>query len=241
MNRIKIFFAIVLSCTGIMAQNQANDTTGFVTVDFTTDIVSQYLWRGMLSNSSPNIQPYIGVNVGNFTLSAWSSASFTGNFAEIDITASYTLGNLTLSVADYFDTDIADTIQKPGYFVWDNKTTPHSLEALAFWQGPDKFPVMVTAGVFIYGDDLNEQRDTNNYSTYFELGYPFTLSNVSFDIFAGATFNSGLYADSFAFVNAGLNASKDIKITDSFTLPVTATFAINPYADQAFFIVAVSF
>ena len=72
--------AILLSCTLALLFNQqilAQDSTNKAKINISADIVSTYIWRGIVSDQSPNIQPTMSLGLGNFTLGAWASGNFT--------------------------------------------------------------------------------------------------------------------------------------------------------------------
>jgi hypothetical protein len=86
------------------------------------------------------------------------------------------------------------------------------------------------AGVNLMNDDDN--------SMYFELGYSFSF----IDVFVGA--GNGLYLTSdskFNLVNVGISKSKEVKITDSFALPISASLITNPDAKQVHLVFGISF
>jgi hypothetical protein len=76
---------------------------------------------------------------------------------------------------------------------------------------------------------------------YFQAGY--TISPVSFFIGAG----DGWYTsdpetgdDGFAVCNLGLGITKNIKITDSFNIPVSGQLIYNPDKEQMFLVAGFS-
>jgi hypothetical protein len=211
----------------------------FISADYSVDLVSRYLWRGLLFNANPNIQPYLGVNLGNFTIGSWASYAIAKNYAEVDLFATYTAGNLSFTLYDYYNEN-EDSLPEVNYFEWKRENTAHMLEGTIAWAGTESFPLKATAAVFFYGNDLNDSLE-QNYSTYLELGYPLQVGDFNFDFFAGATLNEGLYSDKANFVNVGFSTSKDIEITEKFSLPVKATFVINPSAKDVFFVAGITF
>jgi hypothetical protein len=46
--------------------------------------------------------------------------------------------------------------------------------------------------------------------------------------------------DRFAFINLSLTASKDIQVTDSFSIPVFAQLAVNPYTKNAYLVFGIT-
>lgn len=86
------------------------------------------------------------------------------------------------------------------------------------------------------------------YSLYIEFGYGFKYKAVDVSLFAGFTpidadedkGESGFYGDTAGFVNMGLTASKEITITDKFSLPVSASLIANPMAENLFLVFGIT-
>jgi hypothetical protein len=81
----------------------------------------------------------------------------------------------------------------------------------------------------------NFLNDSQN-STYLELGYSFSI----LEIFLGA--GNGFYTTDgkFNIINLGISVSKDIKITEKFSLPISASFITNPQAEKVHFVFGIS-
>jgi hypothetical protein len=77
---------------------------------------------------------------------------------------------------------------------------------------------------------------TNAEDTYVEAGY--TAGAVT--LFAGA--GDGQYTKdaSFNLCNVGLKTSKSIKISDSFSIPVSGSVILNPSTEQFNIVVGIS-
>ena len=73
---------------------------------------------------------------------------------------------------------------------------------------------------------------------YFEVNAPFKLGGVDWTATAGAVpFATTTYNTSgFAVTNLALKASKDIQITDHFTLPIFGQVVANPSDQKAYFV-----
>ena len=74
------------------------------------------------------------------------------------------------------------------------------------------------------------------YSSYFEVSAPFKLASCDWTATAGAVpYATDFYGtNGFAVVNLALRATKDIKVTDSFSIPVFAEVMGNPCSQKAF-------
>jgi hypothetical protein len=237
---ISVLFLLSMLAGNLQVMNaQEEEASGNTSLDVNVDLVSRYLWRGLLLNSSPNIQPYATMNVGNFSVGGWGSYAINNYFAEADLFVSYSIGNVTLTVTDYFSIE-QDTTESYDYFNWRKDTTAHTLEGMINWTVSEDFPLSLTAGTMFYGYDLNDNGKPL-YSTYFEAAYPFTVGENTLDVFVGGTPANGYYNDKAALVHLGCKASREIKVTDNFSMPLSLSFSVNPAAKRAFFVAAITF
>jgi hypothetical protein len=241
---MKKIFTIVIICLvsfGVSKKLRAQEEESKVKPKIGFDLVSNYVWRGTDPGpTQPHFQPTVAVTIGNLEIGAWGSTSFSGDYTEADLYATYTAGPVTLGLYDYCWT-ATDVEWK--YFDYSKKTTPHIYEATLGYKGKN-VPISLTAGLMFYGADKKATDPTkNNYSSYFEVGYSFK----NFDAFVGATGDDGYYGDGygkvggFAVVNMGVTGYKKLKITESFELPIKVSFIANPQREKAWLVVGVSF
>jgi hypothetical protein len=233
----------------------SQDTIKKSTCQFTlgTDLVSRYIWRGKDFGNSPAIQPNVAFGVGGFKIGIWGSYAViynvnSGNYAEFDPYVSYTWKWFTLTATDYFYPNGITPNDNNKYFNYDSKTTGHTFEGCLIFTGTEKFPLQVCAATLIYGADKGKDTlgvyglgSKNNYSTYFEVSYPFTVKGIGVKPFIGGIpFGSGWYGPYGGVVNAGLTVSKSIKITNIYELPIYVSVISNPQAQNIFFVFGVS-
>lgn len=209
------------------------------------DVVSSYVWRGMYQTGA-SFQPTLGFSAGGFSITAWGSTDFDGVasaapakaegvFAgkEIDLTAAYTFGEsgLTLSVADLWWAG-----QGAGKFGnFKSHETAHHFEAgLAYTLPCEKFPLSMAWYTMFAGMDKNAE-GKQNYSSYVEFNYPFTVKAVALNLTCGVVpYEAPQYnANGFAVTNIALKGTTSIKITDSFSLPIFAQAIYNPRMEDA--------
>ncbi|SDC12175.1 TorF family putative porin [Williamwhitmania taraxaci] len=209
-------------------------------IDLNVDVVSRYVWRGLLYNASPNIQPTLSYTKSGFSIGSWGSYGLSSQYAEVDFFASYSTGPLTFLVYDYFNEDEGD-LQANDFFNYKEKITAHAVEGSIFYTGGDGFPIKLTAAMFVYGNDRNPDNGDQYYSTYFELGYPLNVADHPLDIFIGGTPQKGLYHSDAGIVNIGLSTTKELEISDRFKLPIKATLSVNPSADNVFLVIGMTF
>lgn len=76
------------------------------------------------------------------------------------------------------------------------------------------------------------------YSSYFELQAPFRLITCDWQATAGLVpWASDYYeTNGFSVTTLSLRATKDIKITDHFTLPLFAELHANPSSQSLYFV-----
>ena len=206
-------------------------------VDFAlgADVVSSYIWRGSYQTSTA-VQPAMGLSVGGFSLSAWGSVPFEGIAKEVDFTASYEIAGLSLAVTDYWWA--GEGAQK--YFMYESKKTDHLFEASIGYSLPcEKFPLSLSWNTLFAGADYLVDGD-RAYSTYISAAYPFSIQGIGLSTSLSFTPWKGIYADDFSVVNIGLKASKEIKITESFSLPVFGEVITNPRSESIFFVFGIS-
>lgn len=202
-----------------------------VQFDVGADLVSNYIWRGSKFGTGPAIQPSVSLSAGAFTLGTWGSFGVTDNEApEADLYFSYDFDfGLSLGMTDYYYpgtpyTDFSST----------DSTGSHGFEVNAGY----------SIGGFSLGANymLNQAglAGTAGSDMYFELGYGGDVASVF--IGAGNGWHTpGAAAGDFAICNIGVSVTKEIPITDSYSLPVSGSAIFNPDQDQYYLVFGVSF
>lgn len=208
-----IVFALVAICSlnGFTQEKGGSWTTG-------VDIYSSYVWRGLKFGSGPAMQPSLKYTNGGFSIGAWGSYCFSDTEAtEADLFASYgfSLGEsstLTLTATDYY-------FPTAEYFDGDSHF----------------FEPMISLGL---GNlSLAAAYMTNLEDTYVEAGY----AAGSVTLFAGAGDGAYTKDEKFNLCNVGLKTSKEIKVSDSFSIPVSGSVVLNPSTEQFHIVVGLSF
>lgn len=218
---------------------KAQDDESGATFNVQGDLVSSYIWRGMYQTGA-SFQPTFSFGIAGFSLTAWGSTDFDGYQAseglankEIDLTAAYTFGNsgLTLSVADLWWAGQGAN----KYFNFKSHETAHHFEAgLAYTLPVEKFPLSVVWYTMFAGQDKDAEGG-QNYSSYVELNYPFSVKRVDLNVTCGLVPYKApqYYTNGFAVTNVALKGTTAIKITDSFSLPIFAQAIWNPWLEDA--------
>lgn len=237
MKKMVLVLFVLFSMTNMGIRAQENETKAELNV--TTDVVSSYIWRGMVADPTPNIQPGMVFTYKNLTLGAWGSTNFTGTYREVDLYVTYTLGRFSLTVNDYcWDPNISST----PYFEYNNDKTGHIFEGSLLYTGGEKFPIKLTAATFFYGADKKwvGAKQENQYSTYIEAGYPFNIRGKKLEACVGFTPEEGMYGNGMGITNLMLSSTRDIKISDQYTLPIKGSLIFNPQQSRAFFMLTIS-
>lgn len=213
------------------------------------DFVSSYIWRGQYQTGA-SVQPTLGLSVGGFSLTAWGSTDFTGlgsgtlenedatasiqlnRHKEVDLTAAYNVKGVTVSLADLW---WGGQGASEKYFMFESHRTQHIFEAgFAYTLPLQRFPLSLSWYTMFAGGDHNLKNNGKSkqaYSTYIELGYPFTVKSVNLIANMGISpWESQMqYGNkNFAVTNIALKAVKEIHFTNRFSLPIYTQVIWNP-------------
>ena len=228
----------------MMAQDKVEASVG-------ADLVSGYIWRGQ-DLGGVSVQPSLEISYKGFSLGAWGSVGFEStDTKEFDLTLGYSIGGFSVSVTDYwFNTQVETGIDDDGetifatnkYFKYGAHSTAHVFEAQV---GYDFGPLAVNWYTNFAGADGVKENGKRAYSSYLALSAPFKLGGLDWTVDLGmvpweTTFYNG-YTSGFCVSDVSLGASKDIKITDSFSVPTFAKVTVNPRTEGAYFAFGLSF
>ena len=202
------------------------------------DIVSSYIWRGQdLGNVS--LQPTLGIGYKGFSLSAWGSVGLSdpADTKEFDLTLGYTVGGLNIGITDYWFNTGLDPENR--YFKYDAHGTNHVFEANI---GYDFGLASVQWFTNIAGNDGVNKDGKRAYSSYVEVAVPFKVATVDWIATAGAVpYATDFYGTTgFAVTNVTLRADKEIKVTDSFSVPVFGQVTGNPCSQKAYLVFGIT-
>ena len=203
-----------------------------------SDIVSSYIWRGQ-DLGGVSLQPTLGLEYKGISLSAWGSVGLAdpADTKEFDITLGYTIGGLNIGITDYWFNAGLDPQDR--YFKYDAHGTNHVFEANI---GYDFGVVSAQWYTNISGSDCVNKDGKRAYSSYFEVAAPFKLATCDWTATVGAVpFATDFYGtNGFAVTNLAVRASKDIKVTDSFSIPIFGEVSANPCSQKAYLVVGMS-
>ncbi len=186
------------------------------------DIVSNYIWRGTKLGTGPALQPSVKFNTGGLTVGVWGSFDANG-YAEADPYFSYAFSNgLSIGMTDYF------LPNSEGSKLFDENSNAYEVNA-----GYATGGLSLSANYILNeatvpasaGDDL-----------YFQAGYAF--ENFSLSVGAGDGWHTS--DGDFNVCHVGIGTTREIKISESFSLPVFGQVILNPEKEQLYVVVGLS-
>ncbi len=229
-----IFILLILTFSSPFLYAQEEDKTSAFSVG--ADLVSSYVWRGSKVGSGPNIQPYLSCSIGGMTLGAWGSHSFHqfGDLAETDLYASYGFDfGLSVGITDYY-------YQGSPLFSFSGDTASHAVEINLSYAISN----LSLSANYVLNDASNggPANKPGGGDMYFELKYEFE----NFGIFAGAgngwhTADEANGDDVFTLCNIGIKSSKELKISDTFSMPISGALMVNPDREELNLVFGLSF
>ncbi|MBO4812288.1 MAG: hypothetical protein J5552_12140 [Prevotella sp.] len=231
MKKIVLFALGLVASATTFAQEEIETTVA-------TDVVSSYIWRGQDLGSAA-IQPTLGIGYKGLSLTAWGSYGLTdpADTKEFDLTVGYTIGGLNIGVTDYWFNAGLDPENR--YFKYDAHGTNHVFEAnIGYDFGVASLQWYTN---FSGNDGVNKDGD-RAYSSYVEATVPFRLATVDWTATAGAVpFATDFYGtNGFAVTNLSLRADKEIKVTDTFSIPIFGQVTANPCSQKAYLVLGIS-
>lgn len=207
------------------------------------DFVSRYVWRGNEQDAVPHIQPYGSIDLSlseksSLSLGVWGSYGFTGGFAENDFSLSYSyesnFGNITAMVTDFYYPFLGIPFSN-----FTNDTLgAHTVEAALSYTGNESIPIRLQVSQNIHGVDHGSK------SFYVEAGFFAKVNNVDVDVFVGAAKGVSAWylveTDKIELINTGISLSKEIKVTEDYSIPAGVSFVYNPHHKVSYLIFKVS-
>ena len=210
--------AFILLALSTFQVNAQDEKTSPFTVG--ADFYSNYIWRGT-KLAGPSFQPTVKFNTGGLTLGVWGSFDAAG-YDEVDPYISYAFKNgLSIGVTDYFFPSTGGSF------------TADSANAYEINVG------FTTGGLTLSANYIINEAKTAlsiGEDKYFQAGYAFTNFNIS--VGAGDGWHTS--DNEFNVCHVGIGTGKVIKITESFSIPVTGQVIFNPDRNQLFVVAGFS-
>lgn len=215
---------LLLGAMGVEAQEKIETT-------ICADFVNQYIWRGQ-NLGDVAVQPTLGVAYKGLSLSAWGSYGIANaaDTKEFDLTLGYSVGGLNIGITDYWTNSPEER-----YFLYGAHSTSHVFEANV---GYDFGPISLQWFTNFAGNDGLNKDGKRAYSSYFEASAPFSLVGIDWTATAGVVpYATTSYETSgFAVTDLSLRATKQIKVTDSFSIPIFGQLTGNPCSQKAYLV-----
>ncbi len=194
--------------------------------EVSADFVSTYIWRG-LDLSKLSVQPSLLLDYRGLSLEVWGSYELAGSndYKELDLILAYETGGFKFKLSDIWNIVARDTEKR--YFWYNALSTHHVFEAYISYNFG---PVILEWNTIFAGKDYMYKSKKRAYSSYFEANVPFRLAGIDWNGTLGVVpyASSGYFTNGFAVTNVELKVSKDIKVTDSFRIPVFIDISANP-------------
>lgn len=226
--RLYVLTALLLMGAASTEAQEKVETT------ISSDFVNEYIWRGQKLGDVA-VQPTLGVSYKGLSLTAWGSYGLTNpdDTKEFDLTLGYTIGGLNIGITDYWFSTGLDPEGR--YFKYDAHGTNHVFEANI---GYDFGPVALQWYTNFAGNDGTNKDGKRAYSSYVEATIPFSLASIDWTATAGAVpFATTSYGtNGFAITNLSLRATKDIRVSDSFSIPIFGQVVANPCSQKAYLV-----
>jgi hypothetical protein len=209
-----IFVFLIPAINGFSQEEKKNNFSA------TADFYSSYIWRGTKYGTTPAIHPLVKFTTGSFTAGGWGAFDFSG-FQEADLFFSFALpAGFSAGMTDYYYPNL-------DYFDYSVATGSHAFEINT---GFVRDGLSLSANCI-----LNEAGGAGSAGgdIYLQAGYAFKYFNT----FIGA--GNGWYtSDSkFSVCNMGIGINRTIKVTDTFSIPVTGQVILNPERERLYIVI----
>jgi hypothetical protein len=246
MKRFIIFTALLLGLIlfasfGGFSQTTINDTSKFDTTKVKTEsfacagLVSQYVWRGVMLDNRPNIQPLLSLKRGGLEIGTLGSLSLMNDYYEVDLYASYSYKFFKLCVTDFY-IDLSKGIYQQRYTNYTTGACYHNVIADLVIPPMNKFPFKLTLSTILYGGLDVTSNGNGKYTTYAEARF----IKKEWEVFVG-----GISGGSSFYMNDGKNAGViNLGAVYNYSickLPSTVQFCANPQIEKIYLTFSVTF
>lgn len=205
---------VLLSLAGTAQESKTSFSAG-------ADLVSSYIWRGSKFGTGPAIQPSVEFKSGGLAIGVWGSFDAAG-YTEADPYISYSFSNgLSIGVTDYYYPSLG------GSFFADSSNA-YEIN-LGFTTGG----LNLAANYILNESPLPASAGSD---LYFEAGYAFNKFNLSVGAGDGWHTSDG----KFNVCHVALGTSKEISLTDTYSLPLNGQVILNPEKNLLYVVVGIT-
>ena len=229
MKTIKTTILLLIAVLSISIMSAQEEEKSKSKLDLGLDVQSRYVWRGIqLGGNSASAQPWVEFSSGGFSIGSWGAYNLggLGEGNEADFYMTYAFSDaFAVTVTDYFFPGEGSG----GYFPYNEG---HVFEGMLSYSGP--IGIMVATN---FGGAIEDENGDNAYSTYVEASYETEIGGTPLSLAVGAVFgddNGYYFTDGSGLINVTVGTSKEIKLSESFSLPVNAAITLNPDSEDIF-------
>lgn len=246
---------IILSCLlfSLSLAGKAQDNGENKKFEIGFNLESSHVIEGQIISDMPTMEGYVKYfATPSFIITGEGRAAFAekngSHYKEVLWSIAYAKPRIFLGVFSIYNFALDPNAN---YFNFSKKSTNHFLEIVTMGKPFRNNPFTVGLNVYILGKhDLrydSENKAHQQYTSYLEFSYPFTVSDISINPFIGSSFaldgatgnytaltpgHSGSHFNSFRVVNIGASFTKDIKI-GNYKIPLTISPYFNPSGEYA--------
>lgn len=212
---------------GIHPIVETKDTSKYsFEVDYEVGIATRNVWRGLSYGQAPSAYADLWLGSEYWDLGLMGTTTLNGNRAGygtwMEIYTTFHIpGGAYITLDDYYFFNADTTVNNyDDYFNWTPNGTNHILELRLGWEYKEYFEIFASYPLY-------KNRGDNTNGVYLEAtGQPWPF--LSFTV-AGLTGPSGLnFYDKGGVTTIAINGHKDLKIGKHLTIPLRASFIVNP-------------
>ena len=221
MKKVSLFLFAAILLVGSFASSAQDSTAVKSRWTAGADFYNNYIWRGTKFGTGPAFQPSVKFITGGLTIGVWGSFDAAG-YSEVDPFISYAFSNgLSFGVTDYYYPGLG------GAFTADSSNA-YELNA-----GFTKGGLSLSANYILNKASVPASAGSDK---YFQAGYAFKAFNLSVGAGDGWHTSDG----KFNVCHVAVGTGKEIKLSESFSIPVTGQVIFNPEKNQLFLVVGFS-
>jgi hypothetical protein len=219
----KKMYLLMLVLTLVTFPGYTQESEGKLSFNPSLDFYTNYIFRGTRLGQGPSLQPDLNVNYKGFTAGVWGAFDVSG-YAETDPYISYTFPfGLSLGLIDYY-------MQGTPLFNFSGSDGSHALELNIGYTYNNiglqyNYIINQAGGPGSAGGDM-----------YIQGSYTFP----SFEVFAGAGNGWHTSDGNFNLCNLGLGTTRQLTISDKFSIPLTGQIIVNPEREQLFIVIGLT-
>jgi hypothetical protein len=244
-NLFLLFLSSVLILPGtIFSQSESN-----LNVDLGATLVSRHIWRGIDIGGAksapvgPHLQPHANFiyqhsEKSSVTLGFLGTYGINSPYSESDFLINFnhsgSAGDFRVQLFDYHY-----PITGINFSNFENDGTgAHTLELSVLYSLPENFPL----SIFVSRNVYNVIEDDHTF--YSSLRYPLEVDDITIDLFIGAALGESQWHavtnKGFTLTNLGFSASRPIRISESFSMPLGISWIFNPHQDISYITMSLS-